>query len=547
MRFDASILLLAAVASSSAALFVEPRSRRQQVTFALSPKSFRQSVAAVASSQKDLSSWVAYQSDVSFEGILANIGPDGANVVNSGVRPGVVVASPSKSYPDYFYHWIRDGAITIRALVDHYAATGDAKSKQIIDDYIASNQAVQRVSNPSGAFEGLEGLGEPKFHVDGSAFVDNWGRPQRDGPALRAITLINYIYALTNRTSSQASDYKYIYDQVIKPDLEYTSKFWAHPGFDLWEEVNGLHFFTAMVQFKALCLGEQIAEAMNDPGAAEWYRAQSIGVRGFLRAFWDDGKGHIVETLGSSRSGLDSAIILGAIHGGSESVYPLHSDSMIATLHSLVQDMRTRYKINIADMEDFNETAEDIPVSVGIGRYPEDVYAGGDKAAEVAGSDQLGNPWFLCTASVAHALYALAEHLALSDKHLVITNLTAPFYLPLIPSAVSAKDAAYIDFSSTSNALPTAVKLAFDPASKETQAIIANIVRYADGFMNVIRKHSDAEGQLSEQFDRDNGFMRGAKQLTWSFEAFWNAAKMREKTFEAIQRRREFFSMRAKL
>lgn len=359
--------------------------------------------------------------------------------------------------------------------------------------------------------------------------------------------MIEYLYALTNQTSSQVSDYKLVYDEVIKPDLEYVSKFWTHPGFDLWEEVNGLHFFTAMVQYKALNLGQQVADIFGDPGAAHWYRAQATGIRGFLKAFWDDDKGHIVETLGSSRSGLDAAIILGAIHGGSDTVYPLHSDAMIATIHALIEDMRTRYAINIADALEFNQTDQDIPASVGIGRYPEDIYAGGDKAAEEAGEDQLGNPWFLCTATVAHALYALAENLAFSDQYLTINNLTAPFYLPLIPSAILAKDAAYIDFSTTSDSLPNAIKLAFEPTSKQTQAVIANIIRYADGFMNVIRKHSDKYGQLSEQFDRTNGFMRGAENLTWSFEAFWNAAKMRERAFTAVQRRKEFFSTKAKL
>src|SRR5688500_16671266 len=32
----------------------------------------------------------------------------------------------------------------------------------------------------------LDFLGEPKFQADGSAFNDPWGRPQNDGPAIRA-------------------------------------------------------------------------------------------------------------------------------------------------------------------------------------------------------------------------------------------------------------------------------------------------------------------------------------------------------------------------
>ena len=35
--------------------------------------------------------------------------------------------------------------------------------------------------------------------------------------------------------------------------------------------------------------------------------------------------------------------------------------------------------------------------------------------------------------------------------------------------------------------------------------------------------HSDREGSMSEQFNRDNGIMQGAKQLTWSHSSFMTA------------------------
>lgn len=72
----------------------------------------------------------------------------------------------------------------------------------IITDYIESNRILQRVDNPSGTFDSLEGLGEPKFEVDGKPFTGNWGRPQRDGPALRAITMANFIFTEVKYNSS---------------------------------------------------------------------------------------------------------------------------------------------------------------------------------------------------------------------------------------------------------------------------------------------------------------------------------------------------------
>lgn len=47
---------------------------------------------------RDLEDFIDRQSEISIDGVLANIGPDGSNVV--GLPPGVVVASPSRSDPD---------------------------------------------------------------------------------------------------------------------------------------------------------------------------------------------------------------------------------------------------------------------------------------------------------------------------------------------------------------------------------------------------------------------------------------------------------------
>lgn len=48
-----------------------------------------------------LESWLAAESPIALQSILANIGANGAKV--AGAKAGVVVASPSKSNPDYFY------------------------------------------------------------------------------------------------------------------------------------------------------------------------------------------------------------------------------------------------------------------------------------------------------------------------------------------------------------------------------------------------------------------------------------------------------------
>lgn len=78
----------------------------------------------------------------------------------------------------------------MKQLIELFIA-GDTSLQGIIEDYISAQAYLQTVSNPSGGLS-TGGLGEPKFNVDMTAFTGAWGRPQRDGPALRATALIAY-------------------------------------------------------------------------------------------------------------------------------------------------------------------------------------------------------------------------------------------------------------------------------------------------------------------------------------------------------------------
>lgn len=153
-----------------------------------------------------LGTWLATESPYALDGVLNNIGANGGKVQGAG--PGIVVASPSKSDPDCQYHpllldvpiltskdfytWTRDAALTAKCLIDTFIASGDPGLESEIQNFVSSQAHLQTVSNPSGDLSNGEGLGEPKFHVDMTEFTGSWGRPQRDGPALRATAMITY-------------------------------------------------------------------------------------------------------------------------------------------------------------------------------------------------------------------------------------------------------------------------------------------------------------------------------------------------------------------
>lgn len=295
---------------------------------------------------------------------------------------------------------------------------------------------------------------------------------------------------------------------MIKADLEYVSHFWREEGFDLWEEVNGLHFFTAVVQLRALKEGAELAARFGDYGAMRWYRDQAKVMEGFLERFWDGEKGHIVASLDSGRSGLDCGILLGAIHGTDvedmEARFAPWSAEVLVSLLGLVKDQRQRFPVNAAPSGSSpDDAAFDDLAGVGIGRYPEDEYDG--YAITPAG----GNPWFLCTASVSEVLYRTASHIA-STRILNVTSTGLPFWTALLPTAILEAGKLY--------------KIHDEAYVKALQRLKS----VGDGFLAEVRKHADGEGALSEQFDRVTGYERGALDLTWSYGAFLRAVRARQ-------------------
>jgi glucoamylase len=472
--------------------------------------------------QLSLDAWIAREEKIAFQKLLDNIAPFGDNAREAA--PGTVIASPSRTYPDYYYQWIRDAAITLSTLTQIYARNTTSLLSTstifpIMEAYVSLSSRIQHTPNPSGSFADLSGLGEPKFQISGAPFLGSWGRPQMDGPPLRALTLMAYLRAynashphLWITGDANRAQYQDLYDaklpthSVIKADLEYVARYWSHPGFDLWEEVSGTHFFTASVQLRALREGADIARAFGDAGAADWYEKQAALLsKSIQRDFWDEKRGHLVATKDTNRSGLDCALLLGAIHGDPEDTmggYAPYSEEVLVSLLELVKDQRFRFPINAApESPPGDRIADDLLAGVGIGRYPEDVYDG------YGTSPSGGNPWFLCTASVAEVLFRTASHLA-QTSNFTVSPRGAPFWQAIVPAADTSRS--------------------YYPGDGVFDNAITRLTGLGDQYFGVIRKHTDAEGALSEQFDRNTGYERGARDLTWSYGAFLQAVEARK-------------------
>ena len=376
-----------------------------------------------------LSDWIPGEMQKATYSMFANISPQGA-------ARGAVVASPSKDQPAYFYHWVRDAALTMNTVVGFFETATDPSARtslfNTIMDYVDFSRRNQLTPNRSGGpFDG--GLGEPLFNADGSAYDKKWGRPQNDAPALRALTLIRFAAVLLNQ-GQEAIVRSKLYsgvmpaDTVIKADLEYVSHHWSDASYDLWEEVKGNHFYTKMVQRSSLLQGAWLAERLGDLSAAQWYRSQGMILESEIIKFWREDQGYITVTLqpetNDPKAGLDVAVILGVLHGCTgDGFFCPTSDFVLSTAERLRSVFQFEYAINSRQTNVNGET-----LGTAIGRYPEDRYNG----YMVGG---LGNAWVLATNALAELYYRAARDWTLT-REIAISPRNITFFKSL-PSAAN--------------------------------------------------------------------------------------------------------------
>lgn len=427
-----------------------------------------------------LESFIASESPIALQGVLDNIGDTGSKA--PGARPGITIASPSTSNPNYFYTWTRDSALVFKMLVDAFIA-GNSGLQTQIQNYISSQASLQTVSVPSGGLA-TGGLGEPKYNVDETAFTEDWCRPQHDGPALRATAIIAYArWLISNGYTSTVTS---ILWPVISNDLSYVGQYWNQSGCDLWEETRGSSFFTTAVQHRALVEGGDLAAQIGQscPGCAV-----APQVRCFLQSYWNGQ--YILANINQNngRTSKDANSILASIHtfdpaaGCEDSTFQPCSAKALANHKVVTDSFRSAYAINSGIPEG---------TAVAVGRYTEDVYMG-------------GNPWYLNTLAAAEQLYD-ALYQWRRQGSLSVTPVSLAFFRDFSSSIAVGT---YTSSSSTYSTLTTAIR------------------NYADGYMSNVQAYTPSNGALSEQYSRSNGSPLSAADLTWSYAAFLTAVARR--------------------
>lgn len=377
------------------------------------------------------------------------------NLPTQNGKFGSVAASPTQQYQ---FHWTRDAALTWQALLKVYTSSTKNSVRIELLRRFKAWVAFEKRAIQNAIRAGLS-QGEPKFQLNAEPYTGEWGRPQNDGPALRALVMTEWAFELLKNGESEYVTTELFRSElpansIIKSDLEFTARNWDVPSFDPWEEIKGHNYYGLLMQRKALLMGAELAKLLKDNGAVSFYSDTAHDILQALATFSDSRLGYVVAVRKQvdgwthKKSNLDAAVILANIQGFMDREYlHFHIKAVQKTAQELESAFKKIYAIN---------QMEGAPA---IGRYPEDVYDGFGFSG--------GNPWFITT-------HGYAE-----------------FYCKLA---------------------------AFSMRSQSQYR-----ARGLDYLQRALKHRHQQTGEMSEQISRDNGYLTGVSHLTWSYASFITA------------------------
>ena len=313
-------------------------------------------------------------------------------------RRGSIVASPVPAAydpdPDYFFHWFRDSAVVIDALRLLYRdGSGAPDALAQLSDFVHFSLALQQldgralVAAPAwrgrvapdfvkflrtdadlGAAHGEAIAAETRVNPDGTLDISSWPRPQNDGPAMRALTLMRW-----SQSARFDADLDAAVAALVRADLAYILKHWSEHCFDIWEEEKGLHYYTLSLSAAALQLGADWLRRHGSDAQAQTAAAQAEAIRRLLDGYWLEDQGYyrsrVLESGQRSARELDIAVIFAALHGGGGGgAHSVDDARMHATLARLEALFDAAYPINR------QRPPSHAPA---MGRYAGDVYYSG--------------------------------------------------------------------------------------------------------------------------------------------------------------------------
>ena len=171
-------------------------------------------------------------------------------------------------------HWVRDAACITRPLFEEMEVASRLSSNEAgeieraVLRYVLFAKELQSLKPPRDVYDKRQAhmsyaryigerhtVGEASFGTGGIYYEphDRYGFVQLDAPALRSLFLLRHGLAMSSRGESYAP-WSELW-KVIFADLHYLCHNWRQPCFDVWGEVQGVHYFTLQ------CIRQVLREA----------------------------------------------------------------------------------------------------------------------------------------------------------------------------------------------------------------------------------------------------------------------------------------------
>lgn len=118
--------------------------------------------------------------------------------------------------PD-FYTWTRDSSLVFKSLVDRLVNRYDVRLQRHIEEFVVAEAKLQGVSGPSGSLSDGQGLGEPKFEANLTAFTGKWGEASVPDASALSMGLIKTSRPTAKRWSSPQGNCSDHIRQLARP------------------------------------------------------------------------------------------------------------------------------------------------------------------------------------------------------------------------------------------------------------------------------------------------------------------------------------------
>jgi glucoamylase len=332
-------------------------------------------------SMDTLGAWIERQYAHAARQMVRSISPVGTVKTRPGfdqvIHParGAVVASPVPAAydpdPDYFFHWYRDSAIVIDALRVLHAGGAAPQAPLLFGEFVRFSAALCRLDGrrlaaasgewrarvaadfrqylrPDAELERIHGdavAADTRVNADGTLDISNWARPQNDGPALRALTVLRWM-----RGAALDEELQGLCAALLREDLRFTREHWRQPCYDIWEEELGSHYFTLRVAAQALADGADWLEARGEGAESKSCRADAREILGRLDGYWLPDRGHyrsrVLAAGEPSAKELDIAVVLAVLQAADEGAHSVRDPRIQATLDALDRLFEADYPIN---------------------------------------------------------------------------------------------------------------------------------------------------------------------------------------------------------